>query len=108
MTTESGTTHIVCPKCGGPTIVSDSRASGEQCIRRRRACVEAVCRHRFSTYEIVVESGLDVSLALNVVGELGERFLAAVTLVRRATDALSLLNELGKKEGQGGWPRTPR
>lgn len=96
MTTESGNTNIVCPKCAGPTLVRDSRASGEQCIRRRRIC--ATCHHRFSTYEIVVESSLDVSLALSVIGELSERLLAAVTLARRANDALTLLSDLRKKE----------
>lgn len=95
---ESGYTHIVCPKCGGPTLVRDSRGSGEQCIRRRQACMESVCRHRFSTYEVVVESWIDVPLALSVIGELGERLLAAVTLVRRANDSLSLIRDLGAKE----------
>jgi transcriptional regulator NrdR family protein len=39
-----------CPRCKGPTRVSDTRRSGEG-VRRLRRCVAARCRHVFSTEE---------------------------------------------------------
>lgn len=44
-----------CQKCGGPTVVVDSRAiNGESGIRRRRKCAD--CGWRFSSYEYAVKS----------------------------------------------------
>jgi len=38
-----------CPKCQSNTIVTDSRYSQDNSIRRRRECEE--CSFRFTTYE---------------------------------------------------------
>ena len=41
-----------CPKCGGGTLVRDSRWSEpKQSVRRRRSCSD--CGLRFTTYELV-------------------------------------------------------
>ena len=41
-----------CRNCGGKTIVTDSRASGDygEIVRRRHECLN--CKIRFTTYEI--------------------------------------------------------
>lgn len=50
-----------CPKCGHlDDKVVDSRVIRDgEVIRRRRLCVD--CRHRFTTYEEVVRTGLRVT-----------------------------------------------
>lgn len=49
-------THLLCPKCGGETIVlqiaARARLGG---LRRRRMCRD--CRVLFTTLEMVVEEG---------------------------------------------------
>lgn len=42
---------IPCPKCGGDTNVTDTRATGGGRIRRRRLC--SLCRLRFTTIEFI-------------------------------------------------------
>lgn len=45
-------TKAPCPKCGGGTLVRDSRwTETKQSVRRRRSCSD--CGLRFTTYELV-------------------------------------------------------
>lgn len=48
---------LPCTKCGGKTTVIDTRSRsfnrGNQVYRRRR-CLDANCKHRFSTVELLV------------------------------------------------------
>ena len=41
---------FACHKCGGKTMVMDSRLF-EHGIRRRRYCSDKACGHRFTTFE---------------------------------------------------------
>lgn len=43
---------MICPECGGETLVYDSRRSLDS-IRRRRKCM--ICEGRFTTVEIDVD-----------------------------------------------------
>jgi transcriptional repressor NrdR len=49
---------VHCPFCSGDSAVSDSRATGDGQIRRRRICNQ--CKRRFTTYERVGAPGLKV------------------------------------------------
>ena len=52
---------MMCPFCRyGETKVIDSRASQQFVIRRRRACLNADCERRFTTFEKIEESPLKV------------------------------------------------
>lgn len=51
---------MTCPKCCGTTSVVDSRPA-RQTIRRRRKCDS--CSHRFTTYETMEESPIEVALS---------------------------------------------
>lgn len=51
--------------CGAPTIVRDSRPTGEGFIRRRRRCDG--CGRRFTTLEIPVDDSEDSSAKYNSV-----------------------------------------
>lgn len=58
-----------CEKCGQPSIVKDSRPTraiyARLAVRRRRRCT--VCEHRFTTFELSldsIESMRDPPLAL--------------------------------------------
>ena len=40
---------MTCPKCGGKTAVINSREPNNECVVRRRKCVN--CEYRFTTKE---------------------------------------------------------
>jgi hypothetical protein len=55
---------FACPKCGKPSKCVDTRTgdfsrktAGEYFCRRRRECLSKKCRTRFTTAEIVVDTG---------------------------------------------------
>ena len=53
---------FLCPLCGGGTTVTDTRPNRSiNAVRRRRACLEAICGHRFTTMEVAytVTTGVD-------------------------------------------------
>lgn len=52
---------MICPFCRhGETKVIDSRASQPFVIRRRRQCLHADCKRRFTTYEKIEESPIKI------------------------------------------------
>jgi transcriptional repressor NrdR len=54
-----------CRKCGGDTLVVDSRyVRNEDRTRRRHECVE--CKYRFTTYEITEIALADLQMAKRV------------------------------------------
>lgn len=55
-TSASGSTGIVCPKCGAPTSVLETRAKPDG-QRRRRRCVDPACSGRVTTLEFAVHRG---------------------------------------------------
>lgn len=67
-----------CPKCGGPTAVSETRAESDGVFnRRRRQC--DLCAHRFNTYEIsdTLANTIKKYAAAHVVGTKKRWALAA-------------------------------
>lgn len=42
---------MMCPQCGQPTYIKDSRGGRRDCWRRRHC---SACPHRFSTIEVLV------------------------------------------------------
>lgn len=55
---------IVCPACGSPTSVRETRSGGNY-FRRRRVCDKEDCGQRVSTIEVVVDDmphGSDVAV----------------------------------------------
>ncbi len=73
-----------CPLCGSAVRCMDSRGGPNNSIRRRRLCMGADCRHRFTTYEIELESG-----GILRPGELAEETR------KRVDEAIALLRPLG-------------
>lgn len=46
---------IVCPACGSPTGVRETRDGPDSnYVRRRRICTRVECGHRVTTFEVVV------------------------------------------------------
>ena len=45
---------IACGKCGGPTVVSETRNYGPARVRRRRICHSIACGERVTTIEIPI------------------------------------------------------
>lgn len=57
---------MVCPRCGGATVVLDSRpVQGGAALYRRRRCDE--CGHRFSTAEAADERADETRLVLAAI-----------------------------------------
>lgn len=69
-------TPMPCQKCGGKTIVLDSRQTdGGILHRRRRECT--ICKARFTTYETIHGTGHQLSelvAVANAVRHLSQRF----------------------------------
>lgn len=63
---------IVCPECGADSVVLETRSYAIG-ARRRRKCIgeNSTCNHKFTTYEIVIDTDGRVELgrgeALGVV-----------------------------------------
>jgi hypothetical protein len=57
-TQQRQTPNYPCPKCGGTSIVKDSRPAGlggASAVRRRRLCL--ACKHRWTTWETGIGGG---------------------------------------------------
>lgn len=83
---------LVCPKCGGPTGVRDSRGNAEaSAIRRRRLCFG--CGFRFSTFELVVAPGLTPEGLMNLVGTARAALDKAEKVITEARDGLAAVEK---------------
>lgn len=58
---------IACPKCGGPTLVSETRNVGPSRVRRRRVCTAVACGERISTVELPLDDGARQKQVLAVI-----------------------------------------
>lgn len=67
---------ICCPKCHGPTTVNDSRGVKEgTVVRRRRECVKASCKARFTTIELIASKGKP-SMGVSMAKKIQEQYFA--------------------------------
>lgn len=90
---------VVCPVCGGGTIVIDSRPRNGG-MQRRRACDSRACGHRFTTREVI---GLAADIGDDAVGEAAALLRDTAALLGDMADRLEARrrHDRGEEEDAG-------
>jgi transcriptional regulator NrdR family protein len=73
----------------------DSRGGPNNSIRRRRMCVAGHCAHRFTTYELELDSSPIVSTE-HLAAEVRRRLQTAIDVLKPLGDFADVLEQLGK------------
>jgi len=82
---------MICQKCGGQTVVRDSRPNkidGLQfeTIRRRRRCLQ--CGERFSTHEVPIKKAQEMSELQAKLDEITAGLRAALQVIHEIEERL--------------------
>lgn len=78
---------VCCPDCGSnSTGVIDSRLSAKGSVRRRRMCVN--CKHRWVTYENMIDAKLDMDLVESALSEAKRALDEAMQKIQSIVDLL--------------------